>query len=140
MFSVGFTKIANNAASGGTNNQGLEFKSSDTNNATANVGPGGMTPAGIESYQSVPKEPQGASTGKKKKGMTTQQIAQFFTSKMAGVQSGVAKLESGGSTAAAVTGALKQDVTSDDMTQEEVNSKIQAERKRMKRYARAESK
>lgn len=78
MFSLGFEKIAQFDH----NNQGLEYGMSDTNNSTADVGPGGMTPAGLESYQPIMKQPQASPSGKiKNRRMTPQETSVFLTAK-----------------------------------------------------------
>lgn len=52
MFFRGFNKTA----TFGHNNQGLEFKMSDQ--GLPNVGPGGMAPSGVETYQPAPAQPK----------------------------------------------------------------------------------
>jgi len=133
MFTVGFEKIADNAASGGSNNQGLSFSSSDTNNTTSNVGPGGMTPQGIESYQPIPKQP--SAQPKNKKNIPTGKeekfnVAQFLLHKGAsvrGVSGAVAQKDTPGFTDK-VTKALKYDNTTVDATKEEQSASLQAEK------------
>lgn len=78
MFYIGFQKVAALDHS----NQGFEFNLADTNNTTSNVGPGGMTPQGIESYQPAPKQKAGGKDGKKEK----LDVAQFLMHKGASVK------------------------------------------------------
>lgn len=61
-FSEGFLKVA----AFGHNNQGLEFREADTN-PLPNVGPGGMAPSGIETYQPIEKDQKSEGHLKKKK-------------------------------------------------------------------------
>lgn len=134
MFSLGFMKIADNAATGGTNNQGLEFKTSDTHNTTANVGPGGATPDGIEAYQPAPKEPKGRGRFRK---LAPPEIASLFTStKIAGSREWRGRMDSDAGNSTGIVRGLKQNQETPDATHEEVSSKAKAEQERMKRYAR----
>jgi hypothetical protein len=136
MFAVGFTKIADNAATGGSNNQGMSFATADTNNSTANVGPGGMTPAGLESFQPVqPQEQKQNPLKKSKHKMTENEIAAYLMSKSAKVDEissrGVSRQADG------VVKGLKYDQESVDQIQDEVISKINAEKAGRKAYIKA---
>ena len=132
MFTLGFTKIADNAATGGSSNQGFPFASADTNNSTANVGPGGMTPAGIDSYQPVPNSPEAPKSSKKK--LKANEVAQFLMHKGAGVLT--RKMDNGTSEDNFTQGA-KYDSSTPDATQEDVASSAAASKARRKAFIKA---
>ena len=136
MFTVGFTKVA----MFDHNNQGLEYNMSDNTNATSNVGPGGMSPQGIESYQPIPKQPDAkpkarVQTDSKKEKFN---IATFLMHKGASVRG-----NAGANDQKDVPGwtnnqeqAQKYDSSTVDATPDRVMSSIQEERERIKKYKR----
>ena len=135
MFTLGFEKIADNAASGGSSSQGLPFSSADTNNATSNVGPGGMTPAGIDSYQPAPKKPE---EKKEKKKMDSQELAQFFMHKGASAGERVTgrKMDNGTGGDSYIQG-YKYESSTTDATPTDVMDSLKAEKARRKAYVKA---
>lgn len=74
-----FVKNFEKIALGGHNNQGLEFKNMDTE-PQSNVGPGGMAPTGIASYQPLDSAMEKTKRGKKASDV---QAAQFMFGKIA---------------------------------------------------------
>ena len=136
MFHLGFKKISSDH-----NNQGLEFNKADTNNSTANVGPGGMSPQGIESYQPTPENKNifvNGSKKRKKPGMSEQETAQFLmVDKVAKVNEQASRTVSRASDG--VTSGLKYDSSTQDSTHEEVSSSIDAEKLRKQKYAKAKN-
>ena len=135
MFTLGFEKIADNAATGGTNNQGLPFASADNTNSTSNVGPGGMAPQGIDSYQ--PSEPKTGSKPKVKKRMEPNEAALFLGATKVASRVTDRKLDTAGSSQDEQSTGQKYDSQTVDATQDEVSSKGQAEKKRSKAYLKA---
>lgn len=145
MFTLGFQKIADNAATGGGNNQGLGFNSSDTNNTTADVGPGGMTPQGIESFNPIPKQPAGKPKNKPKGEDEKKEkfnVALFLMQKGASVRgvSGASAQKDVPGFTDNTTVALKYDSSSVDPTQSDVSASSKEEKSRIKKYKRAERK
>ena len=135
MFHLGFTKVAYD----GSNNQGLEMKNSDTNNSTANVGPGGMAPQGFETYEPTGKQPAEKDTKTKKKAkgkpMDENETAQFLVAKYAKVDERL-----GMSTSRAADGiseGLKKDQETTDSTYEDVFTSQRASKDNYKKYVRA---
>jgi len=132
MFTVGFKKTAEFDH----NNQGLEFRMSDTTNASANVGPGGMSPQGIESYQPVDDNKE-QPTNKKKK-FKDRALVSFLMAKSAGADSLRSIVDgSGTGSPETLTSQLKWTSESPDMNQEEVSSKAKEESNRYKKYLKA---
>lgn len=123
MFTVGLLKIALD----GHNNQGLEFKHNDTE-PMPNLGAGGMSPSGIESYQ-----PAGSSTStnkrKQQKAMSPMMTA-VFLSKTAVIRA--AEVDEG-------TAQLKWESSHDQEPQSTIE-KIREARERAKRYKKASNK
>lgn len=135
MFHLGFKKIAYD----GTNNQGLEMKNSDTNNSTANVGPGGMAPQGLEAY-----EPTGSSVKdektKKKKGnkpvpMDENETAQFLVAKYAKVNERLGMSVS--RAADGVSQGLKKDTETTNSTYEDLFTSNKENKEDYRSYVRA---
>ncbi len=120
MFTVGLLKVALD----GHNNQGLEFKHSDTE-PMPNLGSGGMSPSGIESYQ-----PAGESTStnkrKQQKAMSPMMAAVFLT-KSAVIRA--AEVDQG-------TSQGKWEVSHDQEPQATIE-KIREARERAKKYKKA---
>ena len=132
MFTLGFEKISMFDHS----NQGLEFKTEDTN-PTANVGPGGMAPTGIPSYQ--PAE-NGSPNGKKKNKMGDVQVAQLMFGKLGSAGTDALSNMGSGSTAdeGIVTG-LKYDNDSGKYPQD-LGADEKESRRHLKKYRKAASK
>jgi hypothetical protein len=135
VFNLGFVKVAYD----GTNNQGLEFKNSDTNNSTANVGPGGMTPQGFETYEPTGESPKKGKAGSKKKDdpkpMDEKETALFLVSKYAKVNE---RLNMTSSRAAdGVSAGLKKDQETTDATYGDLFASNKASKEEHKKYIRA---
>jgi hypothetical protein len=120
MFTRGFKTAAFDH-----NNQGLEFKMSDP--GQPNVGPGGMSPSGVPSYQPVE---EGTKGGKKLK-RTAKQVAQLMYKISAGLS------DSGGSDIASTTvDQLKWTSQSGPTLEEEADDR-KALKNRRKAYIKA---
>lgn len=136
MFHLGFEKIADNAASGGHNNQGQEFSSGDTAQNPM-VGPGGMAPAGIPSYQPAGKTDDSDRKTKKRK-LPDQEAAQFVFGKNASDNfAGTAATGNMGASASPGENAMansKWDTTTDAYPQDLSTS--QRDKKSIKKYKR----
>lgn len=141
MFTLGFTKIADF----GSNNQGLEYKMSDDNNTTSNVGPGGMSPQGIESYQPIPKLQEATPKNIKNKNKKKQEdfdVASFLMQKGASVRgnAGASDQKDVPGFTNNTTQALKYDSSTVDATPDEMMSSIKDELARIKKFRRLEKK
>ena len=143
MFTVGFKKIA----TFDHNNQGLEYNMSDNTNATSNVGPGGMSPQGMETYQPIPKQPA-ASPKERKRLMNSEKkaknfdVVEFLMHKGASVRG-----NAGASDQKDVPGwttnqqqSQKYDTSTPDASPEDMMNSIKDERARMKKFKKAEKK
>ena len=133
MFTLGFEKIADNAASGGSNNQGLGFSTTDNFNTTAQVGAGGAADEAPQPYEATGRTPKGKPPPKR---MSDKEVALFLTQSKVASKITDKKLDNSSSTDG-VTTALKYDSTSPDMEQDEVTSKAKQEKSRYRGYVRA---
>jgi hypothetical protein len=136
VFTLGFEKIADNAATGGTNNQGLEFKSSDSFNSSTDVGAGGQAPPSKESYQPSPKKT--VSQAKEKKKMMPDELGEYFMHKGAAAGSRVTgrKMDNGTSEDSWTNGH-KYESSTPDSTAEGMMASIKEEKARRKAYVKA---
>lgn len=127
MFAVGFLKVASSH-----NNQGLEFNKADTNNTNGTVGPGGMAPQGLESYE--PSVNNSVKGPKKFKKMNPQEVAQFLMSKSAKVSKnrGATSRQADG-----IVSGLKKDKESNDSTYADVFASIAENKENHDNYIRA---
>lgn len=132
MFHLGFTKIA----TFDHNNQGLEFKMSEQQNPM--VGPGGMSPSGIESYQ--PVETSHTSDGKKKKKMSDAAAAQFLFGKMGSVGTdAMSNMGAGSTNSDTIATQLKWDNDSGKYPQDNCADEKESKR-HLKKYRKAAGK
>lgn len=137
MFTVGFIKISMMDH----NNQGLEFQASDNTNATSNVGPGGMAPQGMETYQPIPKQ-ETAKPKLENQKKSKFNIAQFLMAKGASAQSvqSIQEQKTVPGWTNNLTMAYKYDNSSVDATPDDIMNSLGDEKARIKKYKKASKK
>jgi hypothetical protein len=115
------------------NNQGLEFKLSDTDNTNGSVGPGGMGPSGEATYQ--PVEPTGKGrTAVEKKALGRMIMSKLY--KLGGMENAALSDSSGSGIASGTVDQLKY-TTQNGPTLESEAADNKEQKNRRKSYIKA---